>query len=449
MKSIRPILIPALLCVILAASANIRAKKPEIPSDGISEIEMTFSYKWVDSPVIFTVSDAGVICGCSIEGVVHPLNNYNYPYTGHDEEKLRIPRVESKSKIKVRIKGVTARTGFKWILEETGQELQPKVKTKVLSTVRRENTLRVVDWNIQNGMWTGQEDNYDRFVAYMQQMDADVCIICEAQTIYYTGTKNRCKVSERYLPYKFKDYENNTDPGLEPEGWLELAARFGHKYVKVGAHQDNYPVIVTSKYPVTLVQKLGGEEVSHGGIHAQVDFHGETVNLVGFHTYPHAFGKDVKGDEARAASKAKHEGDIYRLNEIKALMERTILNPAYENEKNWLIMGDTNCLSPLDDGHLKHGLDDYRYWGHKYILENVPVTDLMKSFASPGERDAFVHTTQTKRRIDMMYGSKSMAERVINAETPHDEYTRGSRIPEIGFIDNSSDHLPVIVDFAF
>ncbi len=435
--------------VMAAFAANISAKASKIPSGGISEIEMTFSYKWVDSPVIFTVSDAGVICSCSIDGMVLPLNNYNYPYTEHNEEKLRIPRLKSKSRIKVKIKGVTDQTKFKWVLEENGQELQPKVKTKVLNTVSRDNILRVVDWNIQNGMWTGQEDNYDRFVAYMQQMDADVCIFCEAQTIYYTGTKDYCEISERYLPYKFKDHPKGADPGFEPEGWQELAARFGHKYVKVGAHQDSYPVIVTSKYPVTLVQKLGGEDISHGGIHAQVDFHGETINLVGFHTYPHAFGKGVKGDEARAASKAKHEGDLYRLNEIKAFMARTILNPAYANENNWLIMGDTNCLSPLDDGHLKYGLDDYRYWGHKYILENVPVTDLMKSFACPGERDAFVHTTQSRRRIDMMYGSKSMIDRMINAITPHDEYTKGDRIPGIGFIDNSSDHLPVIVDFAF
>ena len=43
-------------------------------------------------------------------------------------------------------------------------------------------------WNIQNGMWDGQGDNYDRFVAWVKAQDPDICVWCEAASLYYTGT---------------------------------------------------------------------------------------------------------------------------------------------------------------------------------------------------------------------------------------------------------------------
>ncbi len=439
--------------LMTAAIAN-AATGIRINPEGISEVEITFSYGCTpDSRIIFLATDSGVISDCTVNGKDMVLTAENYPYTSHEEERLTIESGTGKrQKVKIRVKGVTQKSEFSWLIEKNGEEsvFQPeKVRVKILENVPRERTLRVMDWNIQNGMWAGQEDNYERFVKYMKEVDADVCIFCESQSIYYTGTKEFSKHTEQYLPYKYKDYPKKTDPGFEPEGWLELAARFGHKYVKVGAHQDSYPVIITSKYPVTLVQKLGGEGISHGGIHAQVTVNGETVNYVGFHTYPHGFGKGVKGDEARAASKARHEGDFYRENEMKTFMERTILNPEYAAEKNWLIMGDTNCPSPLDVKHLNYAPDATNYLGHKFILENVPVTDLMKSFTCPDERDVFIRTMHRKMRIDMMYGSESMSGRMINAKTPEDDFTRGSFNEAVRFYDISSDHLPLIVDFAF
>ncbi len=437
----------AIFAALFAAAICVTAGTKGFP-EGISEVEITFSYKTEPgSEVVFQALDAGVISDCSVNGQDIVLDNQNYPYTGHAEERLTIKNLHKRQTVRLTVKGVTPKTEFRWTYENGGEFHPSKIKTKILKTVPRSRILRVADYNIQNGMWNGQEDNYDRFVAYMKEMDADVCIICEGQTIYYSGTKDKCLTTEQYLPYRYREYTKKVDPYHEPEGWLELASRYGHGYVKVGAHQDSFPVIITSKYPITLVQKLGGPEISHGGLHAQIQIGNETINLVGFHTYPHAFGMGVKGDEARARSKAANEGHKYREYEISLFMKRTILNPEYASEKNWLIMGDTNCPSPLDEEHLKLGLDHPSYLGHKYILGNVPVTDLMKVFASPDKRDAFVHTTQSRKRIDMIYGSGPMLERMINAFTPHDEYTRGERIPGIGFIDNSSDHLPVIVDF--
>ena len=117
---------------------------------------------------------------------------------------------------------------------------------KIDTWKRKPNTLRVILWNIQNGMWADQGNNYDNFVEWMRRADTDVVIFCEAQSNYVTDIDKRLPepIAERYLP----------------SHWGEFAARWGHSYWVIGAHQDNHPVVVTSKYPLTLVQALGGEQ---------------------------------------------------------------------------------------------------------------------------------------------------------------------------------------------
>ena len=41
---------------------------------------------------------------------------------------------------------------------------------------KAEQPLRLLYWNIQNGMWDGQNDNYDRFVEYVKSQDPDICV---------------------------------------------------------------------------------------------------------------------------------------------------------------------------------------------------------------------------------------------------------------------------------
>ena len=77
----------------------------------------------------------------------------------------------------------------------------------------REGNLRLLYWNIQNGMWSGQADNYRRFAEWVAEVDPDVCVWCEAQSIYKTGTADRMAEEDRYLV----------------DNWPELAARYGHK----------------------------------------------------------------------------------------------------------------------------------------------------------------------------------------------------------------------------
>ena len=137
--------------------------------------------------------------------------------------------------------------------------------------------LRLLYWNIQNGMWSGQDDNYDRFVEWVKEFDADVCVWCEAQSIYRSGTADRMPEADRYLV----------------GNWGELAVRYGHKYWYVGGHRDNFPQVITSKYPIENVERIVGEEpdsvVTHGAGWARIVKNGRTVNIVTLHLWPQAY----------------------------------------------------------------------------------------------------------------------------------------------------------------
>ncbi|MBO6221804.1 MAG: hypothetical protein J6N46_07690 [Bacteroidales bacterium] len=103
--------------------------------------------------------------------------------------------------------------------------------------------MRLLYWNIQNVMWDGQNDNYDRFVDFVKAKDPDICVWCEAQSIWVTDSDQAMPKEDRYLV----------------EGWGELAARYGHKYWGIGGYRDNYPQVITSKYPITYIDKIVGE----------------------------------------------------------------------------------------------------------------------------------------------------------------------------------------------
>ena len=42
--------------------------------------------------------------------------------------------------------------------------------------------LRVLYWNIQNGMWAGQPDHYQKFVDWINSWHPDICIFDEGAT---------------------------------------------------------------------------------------------------------------------------------------------------------------------------------------------------------------------------------------------------------------------------
>ena len=159
-------------------------------------------------------------------------------------------------------------------------------------------TLKVLYWNIQNGMWCGQYDNYDSFVGWVSAQEPDICIWCEGQTIYYTGTYDAMKKDERYLV----------------GNWDELASRYGHKYIYVGGHRDNYPQVITSRYPITNVERITGDEsqtVSHGAGWATIEVDGNVINIVTVHTWPQKYSFT-----AASGSKEEREALLTFINSL-------------------------------------------------------------------------------------------------------------------------------------
>ena len=81
----------------------------------------------------------------------------------------------------------------------------------VAAPARRTDGVKLLYWNIQNGMWDGQTDNYERFVEWVSARKPDICVWAEAQTIFKTGTNVKMAPEDRYLT----------------DGWKKLAARYG------------------------------------------------------------------------------------------------------------------------------------------------------------------------------------------------------------------------------
>ena len=153
-----------------------------------------------------------------------------------------------------------------------------------------ETNLRLLYWNIQNGMWSGQGDNYTRFVDWVSAQNPDVCVWCEAVSNYRTASDEKVKPEEAYLP----------------EHWGELARRYGHEYWYKGGHRDNFPQVITSKYPIENVARLIGAVpdsiVSHGAGWAQIRKNGHTLNIVSLHTWPQVYGFGLTDKQERKAS---------------------------------------------------------------------------------------------------------------------------------------------------
>ena len=94
----------------------------------------------------------------------------------------------------------------------------------------------------------------------------------------------------------------------------------------------------------------------------------------------------------------------------------------------------------------KRAEDDKCFMLHDYLKENTPFIDVMKSWYP----DEFQHTTFSGRRIDFMYVTRPVFDRITRAETIRDGFATASRDPRklSGFC-NPSDHYPLVVDIRF
>jgi endonuclease/exonuclease/phosphatase family metal-dependent hydrolase len=293
--------------------------------------------------------------------------------------------------------------------------------------------VRLIYWNIQNGMWDGQNDNYDRFVNWVNEKDPDICVWAEAQSIFYTDTDECMKEEEMYLV----------------KHWDELAARYGHKYVYIGGYRDDYPQAITSKYPIENVDRIIGNDadsvVLHGCGWATVEIEGQKVNIVTLHLAPHQWAPGLPEAE-KAASAERREGDKYRRREIQYICEHTIATHPDAKDELWMMMGDFNSRSRADNAFYGYPDDDTKLLVHDYIAAETPYLDALTE-KHPGEFPVTMHYTA---RLDYLYLTPKMLEKAEDVRVCREYYTEPVRDPQqLSNFWRPSDHRPIIADFKF
>ena len=304
--------------------------------------------------------------------------------------------------------------------------------TALSPAVRPSGGFRLLYWNIQDGMWADQGNDYATFVEWVRRFDPDVCVWCEGGSIFKTDSDDTLPAADKYLP----------------GGWPALAARYGHAYTSTGAVMNNYPQVITSRYPVTTIQQIGippGEtqRIRSGAGMFSIDIGGRTVNVVTLHLYAQKYRPDCPEAE-KPASIAAGEGAAFKAWEMGKILDLTRLNPEYSSRTDWLMMGDFNSRAPVDNWYYGLEADDIDFLPHKDIAARTDYVDVIAA-RYPGW---FFWSNPMSRRIDMVYASPSMASRVSDAAIVIDSWANPQRSPHSADRYTPSDHRPILVDFS-
>lgn len=413
---------------------------------GIATVKVSFNFCFQSGStdaLEFSVVNGGVITSCTVDGKNDPLTKDNSEYVGVTgsyilpNTKVGVPSSVAAPKTWCKVEIVIDRATDGTQLYFAGHEVTAGVHgfylddikvIKVKDMSRSANSLRVLYWNIQNGMWADQGDNYKNFVSFVKKYDPDVCVWCEASTNY--ATHSSASASARFLP----------------DGWASLAARYGHPYTALGGKRDNFPQEMTSKYRITTLERItdsdvSGKPISHGAALHEITVDGRSIYFVTLHLWPHSFGFGVAGPD-QAASSARFEGDYYRQFEMNYLIRTLLKNSKYASQQDWLMMGDFNSRSRLDDWYINE-TNPVKYLVHDEILNNTDMKDII-ALRYPG---MMMSSTGGIGRIDLMYASPAMYNRLENAMILVDKWTIVKKSPYGTNFYDPSDHRPIMVDF--
>lgn len=268
-----------------------------------------------------------------------------------------------------------------------------------LTPVTEYQKIKFIEYNVLQGMINDYPNNMDNFVAWVKWRAPDILVICEGKTF---GNGQSIYDASRPMP-------NNIS---------NLAARWGHPYYMVGAQQDNFPVLITSRYPIELLQRLQGAVYTHGGLHVRI----AGFDLAAIHLFP---------DHTAASD------EEIRLGEITAATGSTIHNAAYSSVSKWILTGDMNSYY-RGDNHgsstpKEHNLavQDYIHsnWDHDVLYEK-----------NGGQWMPTMYHGGT--RIDYFYVSDAVYPYIREARVLHDSFT------DLYTAENkagSSDHRPLQV----
>ena len=295
---------------------------------------------------------------------------------------------------------------------------------------KQDNNLRLLYWNIQNGMWDGQRDNYDRFVDWVKAQDPDICVWCEGGSYLATESTKTSPKDQRHFP----------------AGWPETARRYGHDYVFVGGMRDPFPQIITSKYPIDSLGRFVGSApdsvVVHGAGWAKVRMVDKDINIVTVHLQPYAYWRYIP-DDKKDESARNYGGEMYRRMELEWIFNHTIRTHDNPGEELWIMAGDFNARSRRDNFKYKWSLSDPRFTVHKYIEEQAPFFYDVVAEMFP---EIFCSSHSGNSRIDYVYLTKPLLRAVRKVVASPDEYTKPVSAG-VGKYMRPSDHHPIIVDF--
>lgn len=299
---------------------------------------------------------------------------------------------------------------------------------------KEDGTLRVLLWNILYGMWCDQHNNYDNFVKWVKKWDPDVCIWCESESLAPDNSASGSLAEkDKFLP----------------DGWSTLCTRYGHAYAVVGGNRDGFPQTITSKYPIKTVKKITdsnvkGKPITHGAGHFTIEVNGKKINFVTLHMWPQAYAYGVSGTANQEADAAKNGGAYYREFEMQYIVDNTVNLPANAGEELWILGGDTNARSRLDSWFYSYAEDHPIYLTHDVVRKQTNLKDVIGDYYA---NHSFMSSTYGSARIDILYASPKMFERIKSSITLADDWcaprlngnARGWYAP--------SDHRPIMVDF--
>ena len=159
--------------------------------------------------------------------------------------------------------------------------------------------------------------------------------------------------------------------------------------------------------------------------------------------WPQGYGYGVASAN-RDASIANEEGHKYRVFEMQYIVDQTVKNSKWADEKYWLLGGDTNSRSRLDNWYYNYDENAYILKTHDVLLNQTDMKDVI-GHRFPGY---FMSSTMGGARIDMMYASPSMYELLVNSTTLIDEWLTETKQSEyVSSFYDRSDHRPILMDF--
>ena len=131
---------------------------------------------------------------------------------------------------------------------------------------------------------------------------------------------------------------------------------------------------------------------------------------------------------------------------MKYICDQTIGTVPDAASQYWMMLGDFNAVSRVDNSIYGLDEDNKAFLVHDYVSGNTPYIDIVERL-HPGD---FQKSTFSGRRIDFIYMTEPLFRKVRSAEIIHDGYPTSCRDPRgVTKFCYPSDHYPIIVNIKF